>query len=84
MSVLEQRQTDELRLLKDENSRLALTICELEESLDRATTKVKEYKAEITSMERTLAGQLTELALNCVIRATVYISETSFTDACRT
>jgi len=53
---LAQRHSDEVQKYKDENHQLALTVCELEESLDRATTKVKEYKAEITSLERTLAG----------------------------
>jgi len=43
--------------LRDENKQLALTICELEESLDIATNKVKQYKADISALERTLAGE---------------------------
>ena len=56
VAILAQRHSDEVQKYKDKNHQLALTVCELEESLDRATTKVKEYKAEITSLERTLAG----------------------------
>jgi len=54
---LVQMHSSEMQQLKDENRQLALTICELEDGLDKATTKVKEYKSEITSLERTLAGQ---------------------------
>ena len=61
MSSLAQRHSDEIERFRDENRQLALTICELEESLDKATTKVKEYKSEISSLERTLAGQLMTL-----------------------
>ena len=53
-----QRHLDELQKFKEENKQLALTVCELEESLDKATTKVKEYKSEIASLEKTLTGHL--------------------------
>ena len=58
MSALTQKHCDELQRFRDENQQLAETICELEESLNRATNKVKEYKAEISSLQRSLAGQL--------------------------
>jgi len=59
MATLAQGHSDEIQQFRDENRQLALTVCELEESLDKATTKVKEYKLEITSLERSLAGPLT-------------------------
>jgi len=63
-----QKHLDDLQKFREENRQLALTICELEESLDKATTMVKEYKLEIASLERTLAGHLMEftaLGLMC-------------------
>jgi len=56
VSSVVERHTGEVQKFRDENKQLALTICELEESLDKATTKVKEYKAEVVALERTLAG----------------------------
>jgi len=61
-----QRHSDELQKFQDENRQLALTICELEESLDKATTKVKEYQSEIASLERSLAGRLAEITAQFV------------------
>ena len=61
-----QRHSDEVQKFRDENRQLAMTICELEESLDKATTKVKEYKSEIASLERTLTGHLNEFTLQLV------------------
>ena len=58
MTSLAERHSGEMERLRDEKEQLALTICELEESLDKATNKVKEYKSEISSLQRTLAGQL--------------------------
>lgn len=55
-----QKHSDELQKFREENQQLALTICELEENLDKATTKVKEYKMEIASLEKMLAGHLRE------------------------
>lgn len=63
MEALTQRHLEEMQKLKDEKQQLALTVCELEESLDRATTKVKEYKSDVTSLERTLAGLCSSLAV---------------------
>ena len=58
MSSLVQKHSDELQRFRDENRELAETICDLEESLNKATTKVKEYKSEISSLQRSLAGRL--------------------------
>jgi len=63
LTSLAERHSAETDRLTAENKQLALNICELEESLDKATNKVKQYKVDISALERTLAGEIPSVNL---------------------
>ena len=76
---LKEQHSQEIQRLTQDNQELASTVCELEESLNRATTKVKQYQVDIAALERSLAGLfLCSLSASSSVFHTLHLSQSDF------